>query len=525
MNASDLVDVLSGSFFALLGIWAAVGQRHWFLRVTVVAVILLGSLLVPVYEAVIEFGLAIALITAGVWIAHGRKSWQKRFSMQTIMLVTVVAAVVSAVFGSAPEFSSGDWLFLIGVGIYVASIALTCLWIVYGKNLGWRLRVPVGLLVFVAVLGGAYALRGFSRGILRSNLQGTLAQYCTWDYFQRWLGNNLLIACLGVSIIIAVLLLARGSRWFDTQASEAQTASGKWTFVCRTGMVTLMLAIFLPLCYIGYRLMTPAPFPEVVMPVPNGYDDLLAAGEMLSDDIWPISQRARSVTSVLKRTRTMTTEQLGEELAKRKSARARIREAFDKEVQVPKHGNSAADDRSRVVATRSNAVLGMEAFYAASRGEMDQFIEISLQMLRFRIAIEDGFGYDNRSAIFSFPAFANSHLGLLNAEQCKEYAQQLWDLSQSRMTLDQRVQLLIIRDENAGWQSHLGILQREWSGRDPYDAFRQNYLFLKTNSRLFFAQLAIQAYWLEHGKLPSSLTELVLCQPCIGGCYHAVVSS
>jgi len=500
MDASDLVDVLSGSFFALLGIWAAVGQRHWFLRVTVVAVILLGCLLVPAYGVVIEFGLAIAFITAGVWIGHGRKSWQKRFSMQTIMLVMVVVAVISAVFGSAPELDSREWLFFVSVGTYVASIALNCLWIVYGKNLGWRLRVPVGLLVFVAVLCGAYALRGISRGILRSDLQGTLAQYCTWDYFQRWLGNNLLIAGLAVSIIIAVLLLARGSRWFDTQASESQTSPGGWAIVCRTGMTALMLAIFLPLCYIGYRLMTPTPFPEVVMPEPNAYDDLMAAGQSVTDDI----------QTTIRMVNSMSTEQLGDELTKFEPARSKIQEAFGKEIKVPRLSQSEMyDPNSRSEAIRSLWLLSVEAKYAMRTDNIEQFMELTQQLSRFWIATEEGYGSEHFFRSWGFSSFADSQLHLLSAEQCKRFVRRLWDVEQSRMTLDQRVQLLNIHDENAGWQSHLRVIQRQWSGKEAHFAFRQNYLSLKTNSRLFFAQLAIQAYWLEHSKLPSSLTELV----------------
>jgi len=265
MDASEIVDVLAASFFALLGIWAAVGGRHWFLRVAVVAVLLLGSLLVPAHQVAIEFGLAMILITAGVWIAHGRKTWEKRFSMQTVMLAMVVVAVIFAVFGSAPDYSSRNWIFIVSVGAIVASIALICLWIVFGKSLRWWLRGIIGGIVF--------------------------ALLSSWMY-----KNPLPISLCVSTIIISVLLLARGTRWFGSPPSDAPAPVNWQTVSCRIGLIAVVLSVSTPLYYILYRLLTPDPIPVVEVPEPNGYADLVAIGYTLPDSIRLTSSNALTLT-------------------------------------------------------------------------------------------------------------------------------------------------------------------------------------------------------------------------------------
>ncbi len=84
VEVSHFIYALSVSFFALLGIWAAVVRRHWFLRFAAVGGFLLITLLLPAYELVIEFGLQMAIIATGVWLARGRQRcgrgyhWKRR---------------------------------------------------------------------------------------------------------------------------------------------------------------------------------------------------------------------------------------------------------------------------------------------------------------------------------------------------------------------------------------------------------------------------------------------------------------
>ncbi len=105
MTVYHLIDALPAAFFGLLGIWAAVVRRHWFLRFTVVCVFLLVCLLIPAYEVVIEFGIAITLIMAGVWISRGFQRERFRFSLESALLAMVVVAIGSAVVAKVPEFS------------------------------------------------------------------------------------------------------------------------------------------------------------------------------------------------------------------------------------------------------------------------------------------------------------------------------------------------------------------------------------------------------------------------------------
>ncbi len=105
MTVYHLIDALPAAFFGLLGIWAAVVRRHWFLRFAVVCVFLLVCLLIPAYEVVIDFGIAIALIMAGVSVARGFQRERFRFSLESALLAMVVVAIGSAVITKSPDFS------------------------------------------------------------------------------------------------------------------------------------------------------------------------------------------------------------------------------------------------------------------------------------------------------------------------------------------------------------------------------------------------------------------------------------
>jgi hypothetical protein len=62
VNAYQIVDALCASFFALLGIWAAVVRRRWILRFALVTAVLLSTLLAPAYEVALEFATQISII-------------------------------------------------------------------------------------------------------------------------------------------------------------------------------------------------------------------------------------------------------------------------------------------------------------------------------------------------------------------------------------------------------------------------------------------------------------------------------
>src|SRR5688500_18970062 len=63
MNAARLlVDSAPAALFGMIALWAAVSQRHWFVRTAIVAGMVLVTLLIPAFEIVIKLGLQSLLV-------------------------------------------------------------------------------------------------------------------------------------------------------------------------------------------------------------------------------------------------------------------------------------------------------------------------------------------------------------------------------------------------------------------------------------------------------------------------------
>jgi len=278
LDAFQITDAFSASFFGLIGIWAAVVRRHWFLRFAVVCLFLLLALLIPAYEIVIEFGIQIGLVLAGVWLVRGRKNWRPRVSLETILLLMVVV-VISAVAAKVPEFGLFKWLDLIGTGVGIAGFSLICLWIVFGKARWWK-RILIGLLGI-----GLFLAMVFSGEMLLYTMRGGLwMHYGNLGYIKLWLLRTGPSIALGVILLCSVLGLARASGWFAEAQSDSKSRLSRSVVASRITLVTIVLLVATPLFYIFYRLLTPTPYPVVEMPQPNAFDDYVAAGMMITTD-------------------------------------------------------------------------------------------------------------------------------------------------------------------------------------------------------------------------------------------------
>ena len=191
MDAFQITNALSAAFFGLLGIWAAVAQRHWFLRLTVVAVFLFSALLVPAYEVVIEFGIQIAIVALAVHYYRYGLRLPRAFSMETALLGTTVLAVGAALAAQLPDLAWQRWLKVIGVGVLTALAALLSLWFVCGRT---RLSVRTVLalagvagLTILFFIGGSLEYVGYVPFSI-ARWTRALQPYFTAAYFIQWLG-------------------------------------------------------------------------------------------------------------------------------------------------------------------------------------------------------------------------------------------------------------------------------------------------------------------------------------------------
>ncbi len=505
MTVYHLIDALPAAFFGLLGIWAAVVRRHWFLRFAVVCVFLLVCLLIPAYEVVIEFGIAIALIMAGVWISRGFQRERLRFSLETALLAMVVVAIGAAVIGKAPEFGWADWLNLFSIGGAIAIVSLLCLWLVFGNATLWR-RLALGLLGFLMFTVLYYFSSATHYLLIQPEWSFAwlerLWERATDPGMLSWgLGHCIPTSLLGFTTLCSALFLARGSRWFAVSEGDLRQRPNKRTLAARFGLVALMLCLFSPLCYLLYRLMTPTPYPVVEMPADNGWDDLVAAGNLRENE---------NDYSVVWRTASIGTS------AEASAAIAQVLPTLDRIDLGIRRSNFTADplhaEKDGWPICRACYCLQAKCFYAERFGNPQDQLTAIKKLLHFGALVNKNPGIDwetENHVVFNAHWALRRFIANFNANQCQQIVELQYKFESERGSLENRLYYQRLADENHGWLRHVQLLMQEWSGKDPYAEDRRQYLSNVRHTRMLIVQFALQRYFLDNQRLPENLAELV----------------
>ncbi|HEX6963254.1 MAG TPA: hypothetical protein VF175_15410 [Lacipirellula sp.] len=508
MEISQILDALTASFFALLGIWAGAVRRHWFLRMAAVSGFLLVTLLLPAYGLVIEFGLQMAIIATVVAAARGGASWRPRWSMETALLLTVVAAVAFAILGSLPKFTAFQWLGMLGIGVLTALFALVCLWLVYG---GARLRrriiggaVAFAVLIVLLHFGQAvqYAL---SYSNTRAGWLATFRRYYTPDYLPTWLQWTSKSVGLGIAAMLATLLLARASGWFPTAERAAQPTTTLANRFARLGLGAMFAAIGLPLLVVFYQLLVPPPLPAPALPAPNGYTDFVAAGMAMPADALDVLNRRVSF-------RSLPLAELRRIDQSIRPVIEGIESGLSKECRVTSpFADRSSPERQRELEAIGNCSLALlfRNAYLQKKGDPALQVRACLQELRFSDESSRGGGVDAWDPLCEGLAAAvlRSLLGSLDAKTCRIVAREVADFDRQREPYAERQATQAHIDRRSDWETRLNQILASWSGGDPHPMNHWN-LRCIAETRLLCIEAALQAYVLEHGHPPENVGRL-----------------
>lgn len=516
VNPFQHIDAISTSFFGLLAIWAAVVRGHWFVRLAVVGGALLAALLIPAYELVIEFGVQIGLILLVVWLVRGRKEWPLRLSLETALLVMVVVAVVMAVCASIPQISWSRWIEILQVGVSSAYLALVCLWIVAGSA-PLRFRIPVGLLGIAASLPlvhfGWTLMRGMEYWQVGKDGWPTFMRFYHPDYLRTWPPTQIPRLAYGCTLFIVVLLLARASGWFDDQETPPRLARGRSQIAARVGLVGLCLFISLPVAYLLVRLLTPEPLPKTALPVPNGYDDFIAAGELAPPNLLT---RARQVFAA-KQGAPLVTE-VAAELKSLQPVYDRIEIGMQRDCAMDLHvlaGSNQQKGAERRALRSAEESLWLQYAYQYKQGSVAEQADSLFKIIDFVNKAYRGAGItwlddsESGDTVDSLIDMLGEMLPQFDAAECCDIARRLYQLDQSREPWEDRVRVERLIDIHESWRSHLRIVLSELGGWDPYDWHQDNRLRRLEEHRSVTMAYAVRAYCLEHHQPPRNVESLV----------------
>lgn len=517
MHAGHLIDALSASLFALLGIWAAVVRRHWFLRFAVVGGVLALALLVPAYEVVIEFGVAMGLIALAVRATRRPRQWRARWSIETVLLAMVVAAVVAAVIGAAPTYGVEMWIRLFGIGFTVSYFGLACLWIVCGRaQVGVRIAgglAAIALFVVIMYVGEGvlYASsQAFGQPSSSGVFGAALGRWFQADYTLRWIEAIVPGVASGVGITLLVIAAAKASGWFSrTDKGNRRGVQ----LVARLVLSLLAFAVLVPNTYLLVRLCMPPPLPQARIPADNGYDDFVTAGEIV---------KKTDLRSVLGINLSSWSDQVLEDYVQRfqpaydQLAAGLGKSCWATDAYLVGVDGGLSDSQSAIINGAWALQVQLEAL--DRRDHAQEFADACVQLLQFTHEAMRGQRADSLSVMYSLTttegdaiARLAGQVATLTPAHSRRLIPRLEALNRSREPYEAMAERQLAFAYSK-WQTHLQDLLADWSGEprttdDPWLAKVWRSRISELN--LLIADLALQAYWLEHGQSPASLEDLV----------------
>jgi hypothetical protein len=522
--------VTSYTCVGLLALWAAMSRWHWFLRTAVVLAVLSPLLAVPAYEPFVAFVLQAVVVVVGVQLARW---WRRRradnsaqtlfqtvksarlptvrFSLTTLLLATVLVAVAAYVATHLPRLNVAAWTTVVLNGLASGCAVLLGAWMFTSRRklVAWPVAVVAcfGLSAVMAwqdrfsisLLLGEWPPRPPTSGNMALQVLNLINQ-ARERTFRIWCVTSLAVAL--AACVVPFL-------WTAGFALRRRTA--RWavrgTFVVVAGALSLFPAIVL------WQLLNPLPVPHVTLPNPNGYDDLVAAGNMINTTNSPILSTLVEPSS---------TDQLAAEVAKFSAVYDRIRLGLSRPIRVPvwsEDGKPLATrdtDFSGIQGVRGVArALSREAELAQQQGRYRDAAEISLENVRIGGLLTRetavlhylvGIAIEGIGDWTLYPAIAQ-----LDADTCRELIATLVEVERNREPLADVLYRDRVWYENArGWHGHLSTLLYEIvEGDRTQSAMARTLARKQAITRLLIVELALRAYELEHSALPDRLDQLV----------------
>jgi hypothetical protein len=278
----------------------------------------------------------------------------------------------------------------------------------------------------------------------------------------------------------------------------------------RAGLILLSLLILVPLGVVYYHLAFPPPIPEVALPEPNAYDDLLAASERLERTL---RDQGASLPGVWHE--ASTSDVLAFRASNQRTWNATLQEVratLDRPSRVPLHYSAIEFGRFESTGDLASA-FKIEGKVAASEGRVLDAIQCFSDIIRLGRATGKGGLWIDWLAGLGVEEVGIEQLHnlapSLDASQCRTAIGALAAEDQDREPLEQVWQRERVWGARAiGWSGRLCMLfvrrdrkQLRWTYARPKET--------RAALRIAMTELAVRAYSLDHDGPPDGLAQLV----------------
>jgi hypothetical protein len=515
----NLVSVLAVVVYGMLAVWAAYSPWHWFWRVAVVGASLGALVALPENKSLYPCAVAIVVIACVLTFLRFAESRSDtsfrcrlpRIGLRDMLLLTVILAAILAVVVNAPTKTPRAWAVTIVDGLVLASMAGACAWLALSRTNRWiRLAVAplVGAYCFFATrvwllwfnstfASGATQGRTFSR-----NLQ------LRWETFVRhiWPQSGEWIAPIAIGVVAYVvwLIVARKAGWFAAQkpSNGANIATmGNMELghrAWRYATVAMAIAIALFPTYTWLRIVRPRPLPPEAFLANDNYQELVRlAGELFTASNGDIVSWSPGATDA----------QIAALVTRDEPKWQQVRELATRDIQFP----------WLIEPQETKEKLNFLCYLLVARvergdgtGTLPPRIAACLDLIRLGQMQWRAGGTFDGDFVYN-QSNAEKVLWSLRSQLSPEYCRQILNVLGAVERDREPWESFPIRDrqltENASWYGRLERLLADFAGI-PESNFAQNrYSALFT--QILAAELAIQVFEQENGRLPTSLDELV----------------
>ncbi len=532
--------VTTYTFVGLVALWVNRSSPHWFLRTTILLLVLAAPLVIPACEPFIVFWLQTAVIIAGVvaWRRWGGSSWNEifeldrakvasnsrlptRFSLATLMLWIPIVAILTVIFARfAREITSQNLesITTLALNSFASGCAVLLGAMLFASQRKWIATLAatvLALLISATMARFDWLFASFVRH------GGWPPQKSTagWQflYETEWLTG---LAWFAVIPAIAISTWLFSWLWF-VAVGPAHVAAARGRNRDRTratqrvfaGAVfsVLLLLFALPPALLAWRLSHPLPLPSIAAPKENGFDEVVRAG------------RAFNTSPILStNVEPKSTAELSAEIAKFREAYQLLENGLSRNIRArkwPEDGKLPAnfdvsltviqDVRAAARGIMRKAELAQQEkrYHDAAKAAIEN-VRLGGEVARDGVLIEflvgvaiEGIGDDD----------LNDTIPHLSADECRNVVATLSDHDRNREPIEEVLSRdRVWSDHGFGWTGRFVVLLHELAGTG--DSFGYALPTLRRRqavSRLLMVEAALRAFTLEQGSLPDSLQQMI----------------
>ena len=306
-----------------------------------------------------------------------------------------------------------------------------------------------------------------------------------------------------IALAIGLTVGWAGFLWVLAMAQKGRGRL-KWIWI---GVVVIASALILvPPVRVLVQLLNPTPFPQIALPVDNGYDDLLAAGKIA--DQWDFNGTTYGSDQA-------PLKELKSAVAEMEPAYDLLERGLEKQIEYPlvSFDLDSTVDGLAELRSLARASIGRGRF-SSRKGDFVRASKCHLQTVEFGHCIRR-----NGLMIHYLVGLACSGMGYaalhevkdgLPPDACLDIVSKIRQLELG----DESIEDVIRRDEawtqrSHGWHAHLGQILGKITGEDTSDSFRGAFFRELATMRLLRTELALAAFQQENGKFPRQLIQIV----------------